>query len=36
MEELAAQTLSKNIWELHRTIASGKATARARQMLLRA
>lgn len=36
VEELAAQTLSKNIWELHRAIESGKATARARQMLLRA
>lgn len=36
MDELAALTLNKNIWELHRAIESGKATARARQMLLRA
>lgn len=36
MEELAARTLSSSIWELQQQIAKGGATARTRQMLLRA
>lgn len=36
MEQQVAETLTKNIWELRKLIESGDATARARQMLLRA
>ncbi len=36
MESAESLTLGKNIWELQRLVRSGKATARARQMLLRA
>ncbi len=36
MDQNTAETLNKNIWELHRLVESGGATVRARQMLLRA
>lgn len=36
MDELAARTLSSTIWDLQQVIAKGGATARTRQMLLRA
>lgn len=36
MNESASASLTKNIWELHRMVEAGGATARARQMLLRA
>lgn len=36
MEEAAARTLASSIWELQQIIAKGGATARTRQMLLRA
>lgn len=36
METSSAQILSKNTWELQQLVKSGKATARTRQMLLRA
>ncbi|RKZ18412.1 hypothetical protein DRQ53_00735 [bacterium] len=36
MEEVAARTLASSIWDLQQMIAKGGATARARQMLLRA
>jgi esterase/lipase len=36
LDEVAARTLSSSIWELQQIIAKGGATARTRQMLLRA
>ena len=36
MEDTAARTLSSSIWELQQVISKGGATARTRQMLLRA
>jgi esterase/lipase len=36
VDHSTAETLTKNIWELHRLVESGEATVRSRQMLLRA